>query len=80
VESMGPILDRTKEHVGTADLAVIAFRRMLLRLARQLQDGIEPYAARHGDAYRVRSLDVMDQQADLGPLLERHATALLASA
>jgi len=80
VESMGPILDRTKEHVGTADLAVIAFRRLLLRLARQLQKGIEPYAASHGDAYRVRSLDVIEAHADLGPLIAAHEEELLAHA
>jgi phthalate 4,5-dioxygenase oxygenase subunit len=29
-ESMGPILDRTKEHLGVSDTAVIRFRRMML--------------------------------------------------
>jgi phthalate 4,5-dioxygenase len=29
-ESMGPILDRTKEHLGASDTAVIRFRRMML--------------------------------------------------
>jgi nitrite reductase/ring-hydroxylating ferredoxin subunit len=54
-EGMGRIYDRTKEHLGTADLAVIQGRRRLLRGARDLMAGIEPYAASHGDAYHVRS-------------------------
>jgi phenylpropionate dioxygenase-like ring-hydroxylating dioxygenase large terminal subunit len=58
-ETMGPIYDRTKEHLGTSDTAIIGFRRLLLQLARALQEGKEPYAAFHGDAYRVRSASVM---------------------
>jgi phthalate 4,5-dioxygenase oxygenase subunit len=32
-ESMGPIVDRTKEHLGSADLAVVHFRQLMLRMA-----------------------------------------------
>jgi phenylpropionate dioxygenase-like ring-hydroxylating dioxygenase large terminal subunit len=52
---MGAIVDRTKEHLGTSDTAVIALRRMLIQAARTLQDGNEPYAPYHGDCYRTRS-------------------------
>jgi hypothetical protein len=41
-ESMGPIYDRTKEHLGTTDLAVIHARQMLIRAAQNLEQGIEP--------------------------------------
>jgi LigXa C-terminal domain like len=41
-ESMGPIFDRGKEHLGTSDKAVIAVRRSLLASVRALQDGKEP--------------------------------------
>jgi hypothetical protein len=58
-EGMGPIYDRRKEHLGSADTAVIAARRILLRNVRRLQEGVEPYAARHGDIYRVRALDAV---------------------
>lgn len=34
VESMGLIVDRTKEHLGAADLAIVHFRRLLLNAAR----------------------------------------------
>lgn len=33
-ETMGKIADRTKEHLGRSDMAVVAFRRMMLRAAR----------------------------------------------
>ena len=55
---MGPIYDRRKEHLGTSDLAIITARRRLLNLARELQQGIEPFPASHGDLYRVRAMDV----------------------
>jgi phthalate 4,5-dioxygenase len=58
-EGMGAIYDRTKEHLGTADLAVIQGRRRLLRGARELMAGIEPYAARHREAYHVRSASLV---------------------
>lgn len=38
VESMGPIFDRTKEHVGAADLAVIHLRKLLLNALRELRE------------------------------------------
>jgi len=53
-ESMGPIVDRTREHLGTTDLAIIAARRRLIQAARDLQQGIEPYAASHPEVYHVR--------------------------
>jgi phthalate 4,5-dioxygenase len=73
-ESMGPIMDRTREHLGTADLAIIMYRRRMLRLARELEQGVAPYAAAHGDAYRVRALDTVDaaEAEDLDQLLKNH--------
>jgi phthalate 4,5-dioxygenase len=58
-EGMGPIVDRTREHLGSADTAVIHVRRLLLSLIEDLEAGREPYAAEHGEAYRVRSGDRM---------------------
>ena len=55
-ESMGPVNDRTTEHLGSSDTAIIAMRRRLYRLARELQQGIEPAAATQPDLYRVRSV------------------------
>ena len=54
-EGMGAIVDRTVEHLGTSDTAVISLRRRLLAEARSLADGSEPWLAGHGEAYRRRS-------------------------
>jgi phthalate 4,5-dioxygenase oxygenase subunit len=40
-ESMGPIVDRTNEHLGTSDQAVIRFRRLMLDAVRT-PDGEHP--------------------------------------
>ena len=54
-ESMGRVVDRSREHLGTSDSAIIAVRRSLLREVRDFQEGVEPHAANHGEVYRVRS-------------------------
>ncbi len=54
-DSQGPIYDRTQEHLGTTDVAIIEFRRLMLRMARNLLEGQEPPEARDGRAYWVRS-------------------------
>lgn len=55
----GPIMDRSLEHLVSADQAIIRVRRRLLDAARQLQEGSEPPEAHNGEAYRVRSLDII---------------------
>ncbi|WP_321890134.1 Rieske 2Fe-2S domain-containing protein [Paraburkholderia bannensis] len=37
-ETQGRILDRTKEHLGTSDVAVVAWRRQMIRTARALAE------------------------------------------
>jgi len=39
VESQGEIQDRTREHLGLTDKAIVAFRKMLLTAFRQLAAG-----------------------------------------
>jgi hypothetical protein len=41
-ESMGAIVDRTKEHLGPADRAVIQARRLLLQATRTVEAGGTP--------------------------------------
>lgn len=55
-ESMGAIVDRTKEHLGSSDRAVIAARRLLIQVAQTMKDndqlpGIGP------SFYNVRAID-----------------------
>lgn len=38
-ESMGPVFDRTKEHLGSSDKAVIFYRRLLLRKIKEMEQG-----------------------------------------
>jgi phenylpropionate dioxygenase-like ring-hydroxylating dioxygenase large terminal subunit len=41
-ESMGPIVDRSREHLGTTDKAVMTARRLLIQAARAVEDGGDP--------------------------------------
>jgi phthalate 4,5-dioxygenase len=72
-EGMGYICDRTQEHLGTSDLAVIAARRVLEKRARDLEKGVEPAAAHLQDGFGARPLDVIAAEDNLGALLARHA-------
>jgi phthalate 4,5-dioxygenase oxygenase subunit len=38
-ESMGPIADRSRDHPGQSDVAVVQFRRMMIAAAKKFQDG-----------------------------------------
>jgi phenylpropionate dioxygenase-like ring-hydroxylating dioxygenase large terminal subunit len=65
-ESMGPIYDRTQEHLGSSDAMVIRVRRRLLAAARALADeGTIPPGVDKPDVYRQRSGGViLDADAD----------------
>jgi hypothetical protein len=52
-ESMGPIWDRTREHLGTTDVPLVALRWRLLQGLRDLQAGREPFGL-DAASYRVR--------------------------
>ncbi|MEN9763068.1 MAG: hypothetical protein RI906_2894 [Pseudomonadota bacterium] len=55
-ESAGPIVDRTREHLGTSDIAIITMRKRLLAEARALRDQSEaPSGTVDGALYRVRA-------------------------
>jgi phenylpropionate dioxygenase-like ring-hydroxylating dioxygenase large terminal subunit len=55
-ESMGSIIDRSAEHVGTSDEMVIRTRRRLINAARALRDKAEtPPGVDNPAAYRCRS-------------------------
>jgi nitrite reductase/ring-hydroxylating ferredoxin subunit len=53
-ESMGPIADRTKEHLGICDSAIIQIRKLLLQTLRDVASGKEPPGL-DPESYRVRS-------------------------
>lgn len=53
-ELQGRIADRTKEHLGPADRAIIAARQALLQAVRAVQAGNDPLGA-DTSYYRARS-------------------------
>jgi phthalate 4,5-dioxygenase oxygenase subunit len=55
-ESMGPIYDRTQEHLGSSDAMVIRTRRRVINAARALRDGATvPPGVDDPTVYRYRS-------------------------
>jgi hypothetical protein len=72
-EGMGYICDRTEEHLGTSDLAVIAARRILETKAQDLQKGSPPAAAGLHTRFGARPLDVVSPDDNLGAVLARYA-------
>ena len=55
-ESMGRVMDRTKEHLGTADRAIIATRKLLEQAIRVTQDGGDPVGVAPS-YYHLRAAD-----------------------
>jgi phthalate 4,5-dioxygenase oxygenase subunit len=76
-ESMGAICDRTQEHLGTTDLAIIAMRRQLLRMARDLEQGIEAPILNGPSLFRVRPVDILTTEPNLPPIWEADHSAHL---
>jgi phthalate 4,5-dioxygenase len=64
--SMGPIMNRPGEHLGTADAAIIRVRRRLLEATKALRDqGTRPPGADDASVYTVRScLTVLPPEAN----------------
>jgi hypothetical protein len=55
-ESMGPIVDRTRENLARSDMAIVAVRRMLLEASRTVADGGDPPGL-GSSYYRVRAIE-----------------------
>ena len=81
-ESMGPIVDRTLEHLGTTDAAIIKARKLYIKAAIALaEEGVEPPGVwEQGDYELIRS-DAYVQPVDSPwkverPLEERFAVGV----
>lgn len=62
-ETAGTICDRTREHLGAADLAVLSTRRRLLRSAEALtKEGAAPPGSQNGEVFMKRGAHMV-----LGP-------------
>jgi len=57
---MGPIYNRTQEHLGASDTGIIQVRRRVINAAIELRDrGTAPTGVDRPEAYRVRSAGVV---------------------
>src|SRR5581483_10262487 len=72
-ESMGPIVDRTRENLGPADKAVVATRKLLLEAMETVENGGDPVGTGTG-YYNARAAELVVRKAnvwrdDLLPLM-----------
>ena len=59
-ESMGPIVDRSREHLGASDIGIIRVRQRLLDAARRLaSEGTDPPGSGDPDAYRLHGCQLI---------------------
>jgi phthalate 4,5-dioxygenase oxygenase subunit len=72
--SMGPVLDRTIEHLGTSDLMILQVRRRLIEAVQEWSDHKTPppaldspdlYGLRCGGVFLPEGQDLMDGVKDL---------------
>jgi len=68
-ESMGRIVDRSKEHLGPADKAIIQMRRLLRQAVKTVEEGRTP-AGVGPSYYTLRAaLEVLPRDADWRAIL-----------
>jgi phthalate 4,5-dioxygenase len=61
-EGMGPIVDRSKEYLGTTDRAIVTMRRMLLEAVATVERGEVPPGADPATHRDVRPYDAIAPQ------------------
>jgi phenylpropionate dioxygenase-like ring-hydroxylating dioxygenase large terminal subunit len=80
-ESMGTLLDRSVEHLGTSDVMVIRVRRRLIAAAQALRDHAEPppgsddprvYRTRSGSVFLPKDADWITATEDLRKAFIEH--------
>ena len=68
-ESMGPIVDRSKEHLGPADKAIIQMRRLLRQAVITVQEGGTPAGVRPSYYTLRAALEVLPRDVDWREIL-----------
>lgn len=58
-ESMGYIVDRSKEHLGTTDRAIITLRRLLLEATGDVEEGQDPLGVNPESYRHIRAVDTI---------------------
>jgi nitrite reductase/ring-hydroxylating ferredoxin subunit len=72
VESPGRIHDRTQEHLGTSDVGIVKYRKLLLAAIRAVQDGVPaPFSRDAGEASQMRGPVAIDAIGADGGCWER---------
>ncbi len=75
-EGMGAIVDRSKEHLGSTDKAVIAMRRLLLEAVKAVEDGRALRGVDSKSYSRVRAVDhYAPDQDGIAPLIAKESVA-----
>jgi phthalate 4,5-dioxygenase oxygenase subunit len=62
-EAMGPLYDRTQEHLGISDMVIVQTRRRLIEAARQLAEGKPPQIDAGSYALRPFSVRLTEQES-----------------
>ena len=72
-DQRGPVSDRSREHLGTSDLGVIATRRRLQKQMRDLMEGHEPREPHTPEAFHLHSLAITaDRSIPWEQLMREH--------
>jgi hypothetical protein len=58
-EGMGPIVDRSKEHLGSSDKAIVALRRLMLDAIRAVERGDAPPGLDPQSHHHIRPYDAI---------------------
>src|SRR5262249_12622191 len=75
-EGMGPIVDRSQEHLGSTDRAIIAMRRLLLEAVRAVEAGGNPRGLDPQTYRNVRAVDYLaDNEAEIPTIIARELAA-----
>jgi phthalate 4,5-dioxygenase oxygenase subunit len=74
------IVDRSREHLVASDVAIVTARRRLLKMARDLQNGIEPPPAANGEMYGVRAFSCLTSISEFDELQKEYGHHTLVKA
>ncbi len=74
-EGMGAIVDRSLEHLGSTDRAIIQMRKLQLEAIRIVEQGGRPKGADTASYARVRAVDLIVPKAQQAEVLERECVA-----
>lgn len=74
-EGMGKIVDRSREHLGSTDRAIIQMRRMLLEAIRTMEAGETPKGVDTSSYSRARAIDLIVDVEDAQRALLRESVS-----